>query len=371
MQEQLSFLLENHFDHTHTMGWNQIPPPDELFISDWQGYIKDFSRQGSIVSLRQNLVQLNFPVNAGMSKNSNYQLATRSGADTSAMPEATGVELEEPGKLKIYLYQTLSGKIPVIQVNNRNDFETLVRVFAHRNEPVLIPPSMGACMIKGYNNWDRVKKYKDKWLSDNGYQETPDLLWRLEFEKIKSQTELYRDSFLILSDKEYSNVPAEMLGIADDEWRRLSLVLRREHEATHYCTLRFWGSARNHLLDELIADYMGLVAATGRYRAHWFLCFMGLEDYPAYRTGGRLANYLKDRQLSGEAFEELKSYIYNAARNLEIFSDRYGPCICEGEGKYQMLLAMAKMNLIELASENMEKKVLKNGLEAFLKGEVR
>ena len=27
---------------------------------------------------------------------------------------------------------------------------TLVRVFAHRNEPVEIPYSMGACMVKGY-----------------------------------------------------------------------------------------------------------------------------------------------------------------------------------------------------------------------------
>ncbi|WP_347489122.1 hypothetical protein ABDB91_18160 [Desulfoscipio sp. XC116] len=371
MQEQLSFLLENYFDHTHFKPRQGIPLPDELFVRDWEEYIKDIPQHGFLASLQQRLIQLNFPVREGMSQNSNYRSAARKGAETSAMPEATGVRLEEPGNIEVYLYQTLAGGIPVMQIGNRSDFETLVRVFAHRNEPVLIPPSMGACMIKGYNNWDRVKKYKEKWHSANGHKENPDLLWQLEFEKMKSQTEFYRDTFLILSDKEYSNVPAEMLGISGERWRRLSLDIRREHEATHYCTLRFWNSARNHLLDELIADYMGLAAATGSYRAHWFLCFMGLEDYPVYRTGGRLANYLKDKELSGRAFEKLKFYIYNAACNLEIFSDKYAPCFYQGEGKYQMLLAMSKMNLVELASENMEKKLLENGLEAFLGEEVR
>ncbi|GAB6181631.1 hypothetical protein JCM14036_29500 [Desulfotomaculum defluvii] len=369
MQGQLLFLLENHFKHTSNKSWEEIPLPDELFVRDWEEYISDISQQGFFASLRKRLVQLNFPIGKEMSQNTNYQLATRSGIVTSS-PEINKVELKEPDNIEVYLYQTLAGKIPVMQIRNRSDFETLVRVFAHKNEPVLIPPSMGACMIKGYNNWDRVNKYKEKWHSDNDYKENSDLLWKLEFEKMKSHKEFYRDTFLILSGNEYSNVPAVMLGLTSDEWQRLSLVIRREHEATHYCTLRFWGSARNDLLDELIADYMGLVAATGSFRAQWFLCFMGLEDYPSFRTGGRLANYIKNRELSAEAFEKLKLYINSAARNLEAFSNKYAPIIYHGEGKYQMLLAMSKMNLIELAAEDMEKKLLNKGLEAFLREEV-
>ncbi|MCG9966572.1 hypothetical protein L9W92_00680 [Pelotomaculum terephthalicicum JT] len=358
MPEQLSFLKENHFNHTHVKPWREIPLTDELFVADWEEYIKDIPRLGALAVLQKKLVQLNFPVEAGMSKNSDYQLATRRGMDALSMPGATGVELEEPDHLEVYLCRTIAGRIPVIQVGNRNDFEALVRVFLYKNEPVSIPPSMGACMIKGYNNWARVKKYKEKWHSDNGYEENMDFLWELEFAKMKSQPELYRDTFIILSDMEYSNVPAGMLGIAGDEWRRLSLVIRREHEATHYCTLRFFGSARDHLLDELIADYMGIVAAVGRYIAHWFLCFMGLENYPAFRSGGRLVNYLKNKELSGAAFEALKSYIKNAAQNLETYSEKYVPGVYQGEGKYRMLLAMSKMNLIELASEGIKEKLL-------------
>ncbi|MDD4238892.1 MAG: hypothetical protein PHT62_10135 [Desulfotomaculaceae bacterium] len=370
LQEQLSFFLENNFDHTHVKPWREIPLADEPFVGAWEEYIRDINVKNPLAVLKNKLVQLNFPVKEGISKSTDYQMATKRGLDTVLMPGATGVELEEPGNIEVYLYQTIAGRIPVIQMRNRNDFETLVRVFFYKNEPVSIPPSMGACMIKGYNNWDRVKKYKEKWHSDNGYKESMDFLWKFEFEIMKSRPELYQDTFFVLSDKEYSNVPAGMLGIPEGEWRRLSLVIRREHEAAHYCTLRFFGSARDHLLDELIADYMGIVAAAGRYIARWFLCFMGLENYPAFRSGGRLVNYLKNKELSGEAFEALNAYVKNAAQNLETFSEKYAPGIYQGEGKYKMLLALSKMDFIELASEDMEKQLLKNGLGAFLEKEV-
>ncbi len=341
LNEQLTFLYDNNFTHGNVRPWNEIPPADEPFTEAWEEYIRDIPEKGVLNALRERLVQLNFPVQEGMSTNPNYQAATRRGISATAMQEATGTSLKEEA-LKVYLYPTMAGRIPVIQTSNRHDFETLVQVFSHRNQPVAIPPSMGACMIKGYNNWDRVAKYKQK------YGE------HFNFSAMKAHKELYQDVFLILTDTEYSSVPAQMLGLNDDEWRKLSMVIRREHEATHYFTLRFLGSARNHLLDEFIADYMGIVAAAGRYRADWFLCFMGLENYPAFRPGGRLTNYLRDINLSAEAFNELKSWVRNAALNVEVFANKYTE-VYSAQGKYEMLLQLSKTNLIELAANYSDK----------------
>lgn len=345
LHDQLSFLQDNHFSHQKVLAWNEVPPQDEPFVQAWEEYIQDIPQKGAFEALRQRLVQLNFPVQEGMSTDPDYQSATRRGLAATTMNSATGSKLEEPSGLKVYLYQTLAGRIPVIETSRRNDFETLVRVFSHRNEPVAIPASMGACMIKGYNNWDRVAKYKHK-CAEN-----------FDFNEMKARKELYQDVFLILTDTGYSGVPAEMLGLTDDEWRRLSMVIRREHEATHYFTLRFLGSARNHLLDEFIADYMGIVAAIGRYRADWFLTFMGLENYPAFRPGGRLINYLNNAGLSEEAFEELKGYVKSAAVNVEGFANTYTD-VYSAKGKYEMLLQLSKTNLIELASDEAEKIML-------------
>jgi hypothetical protein len=58
-----------------------------------------------------------------------------------------------------------------------------------------------------------------------------------------------------------------------------------------YFTRRVFGSMRNNMLDELIADYIGIIEAMGTYQADWFLRFVGLEDFPMVRGG-------EDKQLS-------------------------------------------------------------------------
>ncbi|MDT3702963.1 MAG: hypothetical protein ROZ36_07965 [Thermincola sp.] len=140
---------------------------------------------------------------------------------------------------------------------------------------------------------------------------------------IDPQKELYQDKFIILSDGPYSAVPAESLGLSEEEWRRLSLIIRREHECTHYFTRRLFSAMRNNLLDELIADYMGIVSAVGSFRADWFLRFVGLEHYPQYRTGARLENYRGDPPLSDGAFKILWTLVKLAAERLEAYDSRW------------------------------------------------
>ncbi|MFZ7101730.1 MAG: DUF7005 family protein [Peptococcaceae bacterium] len=342
MLRQLPVLQENYFAHGKVLPWEEIPPADEAFVQAWEGYLQDCTKTGVLAGLRKRLVQLNFPVQQGMASDPEYRLAARRGLVTAARKRAKGTELNDPANLKTYLYQTFAGRIPVLETGNRKDFETLVRAFAHSNEPVEIPASMGACMIKGYNNWDRVAQYKRK-LAEN-----------FDFTRLKAQKELYQDSFLILTDSEYSGVPAEMLGLSPAEWRKLSKIIRIEHEATHYCTLRILGSARNHLLDEFIADYLGIVSAAGRYRARWFLCFMGLESYPDYRKGGRLANYIKNLDLSPQQFNFLKTVVKTAAENGEKIFNKYHQAGYSEQDKYLMFLKLTKMNLLQLASDTAE-----------------
>jgi hypothetical protein len=103
---------------------------------------------------------------------------------------------------------------------------------------------------------------------------------------------------------------------------------------------------RNALADELIADYMGIVAAEGRYRADWFLRFVGLEG-PIYRPGGRLQNYRGDPSLSAGAFGALQVAVRRAAQNLETFDERRrreGRGWTDGE-KARTIIALARPGL--------------------------
>jgi hypothetical protein len=120
---------------------------------------------------------------------------------------------------------------------------------------------------------------------------------------------------------------------------------------------------RNHLLDELMADYAGLVVAAGRFRADWFLRFLGLEDFPRYRPGGRLDLYRGDPPLSDGAFRRLQRTVYEAAHRVESFDAerRSPPTLTETA---LTLAALATFRLDELAAEGAESR-LRQAVERY------
>jgi hypothetical protein len=345
--EELLHYNNPVFDHSALSPDITFPLPDEPFAADWERYADLAVSSNAFQILRDCLVQLRFPISEGISQSEPYLAATRRGAIPP--DSATGLSLMHPERLQIMLHPTLAGRIPVILASGREDFVALVRALTKRNEPVAIPDSMGACVVAGYNNWDRVRQLRRDW--ELQFPEVPDdAAWRTEFQRLIPSKSLYQDRFLILSDGPYSAIPAEALGLTDAEWRRASLIVRREHECAHYFTRRVFSSMRNNLIDELIADYMGTVASQGSFRADWFLRFVGLENFPEYRTGGRLENYRGDPPLSDGAFVVLQRLVKKAADSVGEFDLAHRDLLRQPEAQPQVIMTFTEFTLEELAS---------------------
>ncbi len=305
--EALELLAYNQNIFVHN---EDVNPEPELHVSVWQEYLAAAADLGVWESLRQRLVQLRWPIEAGLSQRPEYLDSTRRGLPMPA--GILGLELRSPEQLELFMQESWAGPIPVIFTGDRGDFERLVQALLRRNEPQPIPAAMGACMVAGFNNWDRVQRYRTDWESGEQIER-----WEVAWQRLLPQKELYQDRFMILSNSPYSNVAAEAMGWSEEVWRMRSRQIRLEHESIHYWTKRCLGSMQNNVLDELMADYWGLVSATGEYRADWFLRFLGLENWPLYRIGGRLANYRGQPALSDGAFDLLQRLVVAAARNLE------------------------------------------------------
>lgn len=187
------------------------------------------------------------------------------------------VSFEQPDALSIELYDSFAGLIPVISTTTVNDFENLVTNVVHKGVRPDNISKTGASFIFGKTT-----------------------------------------RFIILSNKPYSNVPASELGLTDDEWKQKSLILRREHECTHFYTKKNFGIAKNHLHDELMADFFGLYEAFGSYSSEYFLHFMGIKG----TTGTRLSVYIPD--CDTELFEKLKETATLCAQGLERWSKTDG-----------------------------------------------
>ena len=334
----------SRFDHSLLNAAVSLPLADELFAEVWDAYVREAEEKGVYHTLQERLVQFAFPIQEGISQSDAYRAVTLRGEDVSVYIEATGLALNHPESMKLFLHPTVAGRIPVIVISDRSDFVSLVQAISCRNEPKNVPPSMGACMVQGYNNWDRVHQAKAEWL-----RLYPEGDWTLEFFDFKEKKELYRDRLILLSDGPYSNVSAASMGLDTEEWLKKSLIIRLEHECTHYMTRRLLGSMQNNLLDELLADYRGIVAAFGAYRAVLFLTFMGLKNYPEYRAGGRFENYKGEPPLSAGALSILQTLVYKAATNLEEIEHSIAGTVTDKDDRALVVLALARMTLEELA----------------------
>lgn len=318
----------------------------EPYIDSWAEYVTK-SREGEAFYLLQKCYpQLNFPVREGINKTQAYIDAVLKGKPQD-MPGTSSPLLDKPETLKIKLYNSITGKIPILFVADDQDFVKLVQCFIHKNNPVAIPQSMGALLANGINNWDRIHAMKNRWLLDN-----PAETWNREFSKnIVPNPGLYKDKLIILSAKPYSNVPADRLGLTEETWASYSLSIRLEHECTHLYTLSEYGCASNNLHDELIADYIGISKTIGTYRKEWMLAFMGLEEYPAYRKGARLENYLGNANLNAENFSQLTTVIKQAIERISGFDAEVGTIHSVHDQRCRMD-ALCTTDLVDIASPN-------------------
>jgi hypothetical protein len=329
----------------------RLPLADEPFVPFWERCAAEAAARGAFPVLRERLPQLCFPIRAGIGETAAYQAATRRGVPPSELPQdATGLELRQPEGLEIVLHRSPAGRIPLLISRCRDDFESLVRALTRRNEPWPVPRAMGAQMVAGYNNWARLAELRHAWEATPPAQRaTP--TWSAEMERLRPQRDLYQDRFILLSDGPYSGVPAAALGLDDEaRWRELSLAIRREHECSHYLTRRLFGALRSNLLDELIADYVGVAAAAGRLHAGWLLRFLGLEDAPRYRRSGRLEIYRGDPPLSDSAFTVLQRLVVAAVANLATFDGQHHPPLSTPRDRGLLITALATLRLDDLAA---------------------
>lgn len=193
------------------------------------------------------------------------------------------IKLRKPELTSLEIYNSIAGNIPVIYAKDEEDFYQLVIKLVNKGKDFPNIRKTGASFAFGKLN-----------------------------------------KFIILSNKPYSNIPAEMLNLDENKWKDYSLIIRREHECTHYFTNRFLGSTQNNLHDELVADFAGIVSATENYYAKWFLLGMGLglETADEEPMKGRFPVYVPN--LSDKAKYIMKTILIKAAKNVENWYNETG-----------------------------------------------
>jgi hypothetical protein len=355
--EELRPYLDHPFARAQPDPVPAFPLPDEPHLQRWILYAAEAERDGAFVALQRRFVQLRFPIRAGISREEAYRRATLRGLFAEADAFAPGLVLHRPEGLTLSIHTTVAGRVPVLVVEDRSDFVALVRAFSERNEPVPVPEAMGACIVTGLNNWDRIAAYRQAWAAAQSGP-VDDGAWAEEFRRLAARKPLYQDRFVVLSTGPYSGLPAATTGFPEADWLARSLVIRREHEFTHYFTYRVFGVMRNHLLDELVADFVGLLRGVGEYRPALARACLGLDDVGRYREGGRLACYRGEPPLSDGALAVVGRLAVSATANLAAFAEAAGQALFDLGRLAAAVFTLVGFTLEELAAEDLRDRAL-------------
>jgi hypothetical protein len=356
--EQVLSYGENHFAREKMPAAPVLPLRDEPHVADWRAYMEPPAID-VLAALQTRLSQLCIPVRQGISRTRAYDEVVRRGQPFQREAFGGALTLERPAQLRLVLHEHPAGALPILVTTHRPDFVTLTQALAYRHEPVPVNASVNAQMIAGLLNWDRVRRYQQHWLAQHGLAAMAQ--WGQEMQRVAG-TEKWRfyDRLMLVCEQPYSGLSATQLGLdmAEAHWQRTSTVLRLEHEFTHYATMRLYGYMGLKLLDETICDWAGITAALGHFAGQWFLKFLGLEDWPQVRQGGRIHTYCQE--LDQEAFALQCHLMVHVAAGLEALSRTYYVV----QERWRFLLALTRMTLELLASESREDYFLRGYQEA-------
>mgnify|MGYP006268774457 CR=1 FL=1 len=275
--------------------WPGLPLPNDTSLNWWDQLITD-TDQG--VPLQEALVaalpQLQLPQVSGISTSDVYKTMVLRG---QVINEATLATAGQPPQwecaeaLRLWIAPHPCGAMPVLQTPSWHDFELLVRALAHRAEPVVLPDGVHAQAVSGLIHWGLIERFgRDS-----------------------------RAKLILLHQAPYGSVAAEHVPgrLSAEDWLAASTTLRLEHELTHLATKRLLGEMRLNLLDELVADCMGMVAALGHFDADLFGRCLGINTDNANQpiANGRWLSYT--RELSDDDAKTAVALTLTRSRELD------------------------------------------------------
>ena len=206
--------------------------------------------------------------------------------------------------------ETPAGPVEVLFLKNRKDFETFLQIVSHKSQPAPIARTVGAITYRGLADWGAVTRAHVEYLAQGGAD------WSAEFARLAAQPGTFRAELVVISEGPYSNIAAESTPFDEGEWLRVSREVRLHHECAHVVCRRTMPDDILPIWDEVTADVVGLLCATGRYDSALAALFLGVA--PDGFADGRLVEYLNDEQKAH--IDEISVDVHSALEQIESLS---------------------------------------------------
>ncbi len=176
---------------------------------------------------------------------------------------------------------TPAGKVDIVYLHERSDFERFIQIMAYRGEPADISSELESAEIVGITNWRKIEMHMDDYIRRGGSA----LSWREELRKFRGEKDNYQDTLIIVSNCDYSGVSAEDAGFGDIVWNQVSLKIRIYNACALYACHRMYKNCKSILMEEIFGDCIGMLFALNKYDPVLAKKFMGVSKKGYIGTG--------------------------------------------------------------------------------------
>ena len=214
---------------------------------------------------------------------------------------------------KLFSETTPAGKVDIVYIHERSDFERFIQIMAYRGEPANVSSSLESAEIVGITNWRKIEQHMNEYIDHGGNE----LSWRDELRKFRGEKKNYQDTLIIISNCDYSGVNADEAGFGELVWNQLSLKIRIYNACALYTCRRIYKKCNSILLEEIFGDCVGMLFALNKYDTSLARKFMGVSG-KKYNGVGRL----KSLVLGMDDVD-----IDKVAVNVSTVIDKVGTCV--------------------------------------------
>lgn len=333
------------FDYSNLHDEITFPLEDENFIKTWRKYEDDAANQGVFPVIRKAVPHLNFPIDDKLADTTEYKDAVLYANISPGRQASVGIGLKAPEKLQLAIIPTDAGSLPMVYIPEREDFEAVIKALNFSNTNIEIVPKITSYLVRDFRNSDRISILRDRYNKKKALMNL-NTTWRDEYAKILLNKELYLDTFIAVYGGNASAIPAEDVGLSEDEWKAKSIVIGREKEAMRYYMKRIFQVEKPHPYVELIAYFAAIDTAFSSFQADKLLKLM-LPGPDSQAPVCGMA--VQEKKFTPETCEILKKLIEKAAHNLEDFCKIYLHEL-EANNQNLLIISLTKVTLEELAS---------------------
>ena len=171
---------------------------------------------------------------------------------------------------------------------------------------VLNPETIGAITYTNLADWQKINQGVAEGMASG-------LSASEAFKALTANPANFRIALIAISEGPNSAVPAEKTPYDKRTWLKISRDIRTYHELCHFVCRRVMPDDKPAILDEVTADFNGIVHALGHYDASLAALLLGVNESGYY--GGRLEEYLTDEQKAN--IDEIAREAYALVMSLE------------------------------------------------------